>query len=514
MTRRPCDVGRVDLLQCWVDSKPTSGPPPWQAVRPMSVLVLDVGSSTLRAAVVRPDGTLAAEVRRQIPRRTPGPGLVELDATSLAEGSLAVAGAALERVGRVEAVAVTTQRASTMLWERATGKPVGPVIGWQDLRTVGRCLALRPSGLRLSPNQSATKLAHLLEEHRSLDPEGLCFGTIDSWLAWVLTEGGVHVTDATNAGVTGLVLLDGSAWDQSVLSMLSIPPSVLPRIVDSSGVLGPATALRGAPPLAALVGDQQAALVGQGCIFPGEAKATFGTGAMLDCSTGLERPGFAVRGEAGTVPVVAWRVGGEVHWGIEAIMLAAGTCVDWLRDGLGLVSSAEETDALASSVRDSGGVSFVPALSGLGTPVWDFGARGTILGLSASTTRAELVRAVLEGIAQRGADLVEAAEADAGRPIERLRVDGGMCANATFVQLLADATRRPVELARLPEMTVLGAAYLAGLAIGTWSSLEEAVSTTRPRAVLEPVRRLDRGRWLEARARAEATVPAMTAIRF
>ncbi len=361
----------------------------------MSVLVLDVGSSTLRAVVVRSDGALAAEVRRPIARSSPAPGVVELDAASIAEGSLAAARAAIERSGRVDAVGITAQRASTMLWERATGKPVGPVIGWQDLRTVGRCLALRPRGIRLSPNQSATKLVHLLEEHRSLDPEALCFGTIDSWLAWVLTEGGAHVTDATNAGVTGLVLLDGSAWDEGVLSALSIPPSILPRIVDSTGVVGLATALPGAPPLAALVGDQQAALVGQGCIAPGEAKATFGTGAMLDCSTGLERPPFPVRGGSGTVPIIAWRAGGRIHWGIEAIMLAAGACVDWLRDGLELVADVAETAALAASVRDAGGVSFVPALSGLGTPVWDFGARGTILGLSASTTRAELVRAVL-----------------------------------------------------------------------------------------------------------------------
>lgn len=482
--------------------------------RPVNILVVDVGTSNVRASVVGADATVLDVERASVAARSAAPGMVEIDPEAIARAALATCQTVLERHGSVAAVAVAAQRASTVVWDRRTGVPVGPGIGWQDLRTAGRCLALRASGVRLSPNQSATKLALLLDEHDPSRSRDLCFGTIDSWIAWTLSAGSLHVTDATNAAVTGLVEPDGSAWDPAVLELLRIPRAVLPSIVDSTGVVGEARALAGHPVIAGLVGDQQGSLIGQGCLEPGDAKVTFGTGAMLDCSTGLDRPPFAVRGEAGCFPVVAWQDGGMIHWGIESIMLSAGSCIDWLQHGLGLVTSAAETDTLAGSVRDSAGVTFVPALGGIGTPLWDFGARGTLVGLSASTTRAEVVRAVLEGIAHRGADLVEAAEIDSGHTIERLRVDGGMSANATFVQALADATRRPVELAPVVEATTLGAAFLAGLAVGTWSSLADAASLAAPRAVVEPRRRLDRGRWLDARARAEATVPALTAISF
>ena len=480
----------------------------------MSILVVDVGTSSVRASVVRPDASVAAVERADVAARSFAPGVVELDPEAIATAVLATSRSVLRRCGEVTAVAVAAQRASTILWDRRSGSPVGPGIGWQDLRTAGRCLSLQGAGFRLAPNQSATKLALLLDTYDPTRSRDLCFGTVDSWVTWTLSAGSLHVTDATNAAVTGLVLPDGSAWDPAVLEALHIPESVLPTIVDSTGVSGEATALPGAPVIAGIVGDQQGSLVGQGCLEPGDAKATFGTGGMLDCSTGLVRPAFPVKGDAGTFPIVAWRDAGAVHWGIEAIMLSAGTCIDWLCDRLGLVASASETDALAASARDSAGVTFVPALGGMGTPVWDFGARGTLLGLSASTSRAELVRAVLEGIAHRGADLVEAAERDSGYSISRLRVDGGMSGNASFVQALADATRCNIELAPVVEATTLGAAFLAGRAVGTWSSLAEAASSARPRAVVEPRRRLDRGRWLEARSRAEATVPAMTAITF
>ncbi|MCU1494042.1 MAG: glycerol kinase [Acidimicrobiaceae bacterium] len=480
----------------------------------MSILVVDVGTSGVRASVVRPDATIGAVQRAAVGARTPAPGMVELDAVAIAAAALDVASAALEAAGPVEAIAVAAQRASTIVWDRSTGEPVGPGIGWQDLRTAGACLALRSRGIRVAPNQSATKLALLLDTHDPERTRDLCFGTVDSWLVWTLSGGAAHVTDATNAGVTGLVLLDGSAWDPAMLEALRIPASVLPRIVDSTGVVAEAKALPGAPLIAGIVGDQQGSLIGQGCLAPGQAKATFGTGGMLDCSTGSERPPFPVKGDAGTFPIVTWQGGGTIHWGIEAIMLSAGSCVDWLRSGLGIITSAAETDALAASARDSAGVSFVPALGGLGTPVWDFGARGTLVGLNASTTKSEVVRAVLEGIAHRGADLLEAAESDSGRTIEGLRVDGGMSENVTFVQALADATRRPIALAPVTEATTLGAAFLAGAAVGTWSSLDEASSAAPPRAVIEPRRRLDRERWLDARSRAEAQVPSMTAITF
>lgn len=480
----------------------------------MSILVVDAGTSGIRAAVVRPDGAVEHVAYRAAPPSSPAQGFVELDAAQLAAAALEVAGAALAAGGPVEAVGIANQRATTIVWDRATGEPVGPGIGWQDLRTVGMCLALAAEGVRVAPNASATKVSMLLDMADPGRQRDLCFGTVDTWLAWTLSAGSIHVTDATNAGVTGLVAADGSGWSPRLLEALRVPPGVLPAIVDSSGVVGEAVALPGRPPIAGIAGDQQASLVGQGCTRPGLAKATFGTGGMLDQCLGRLRPGFDTRGPAGTFPVVAWRREAVTHWGVEAVMLTAGAAVDWLRDDLGMIASAAESDALAASCRDTGDVWFVPALMGLGTPVWDFGARGLLLGVTRGTGRAEVARAVLEGVAHRGADLVEAAEADSGLPIPSLRVDGGMTANGTFVQALADAAGRPVEVSPVLEATTLGAAYLAGLALGTWSDEGEIAGLWAPRRVVEPARRPDRDRWRAARARAEGTVPELSALDF
>ncbi|MGA2210337.1 MAG: FGGY-family carbohydrate kinase [Acidimicrobiales bacterium] len=480
----------------------------------MSVLVVDVGTSGVRAAVVREDASVTDVHHREVLPESPAQGFVEFDAGVMAAAVLGVAGDALRAGGPVDAVGIADQRASTVVWDRATGEPVAPGIGWQDLRTVGMCLMLRAQGIRLAPNQSATKLAMLLD---LADPDrvrDLCFGTVDTWVAWVLSGGRLHVTDHTNAGVTGLVSSDGAGWDLELCEALRIPASVLPRIVSSTGVIGEASALEGSPVIAGIAGDQQASLVGQGCLGPGSAKATFGTGGMLDCCVGRERPAFALRGSAGTFPIVAWSHADELTWGLEAVMLSAGSCVEWLRDDLGIVSSAVETDAIAASVPDAGGVYFVPALLGLGTPVWDFGARGTLVGITRGTTRAEIVRAVLEGIAHRGADLLEAVVADSGLDVDVLKVDGGMSANVTFVQALADTTRRRIEVAPVTEATTLGAAFLAGTATGVWASLDEAAALVRPRVVVEPRRRVDRARWLEARSRSEQTVPELSALDF
>ena len=329
----------------------------------------------------------------------------------------------------------------------------------------------------------------------------LCFGTVDTWIAWTLSNGAVHVTDATNAAVTGLqVLHDPARWDAATLAILGIDEAMLPAIVDTVGVVGDATALPGAPPIAALVGDQQASLAGQGCVRPGDAKITFGTGGMLDLVLGDAPPPFDTRGRAGTFPIVAWREHGRVTWGIEAIMLAAGTNVQWLRDDLGLIASSDESHAIASQCDDTDGVVFVPAPLGLGTPAWDYGARGALFGLTRGTGRPQIVRAVLEGIAQRGADLVESAEADTGTTIPALRVDGGMTDNPTFVQALANATRRPVEISPVREATACGAGLLAGIALGHHASVAELASTWSPRARVEPSGTLDRERW-QRRAR-------------
>lgn len=480
----------------------------------MSILVVDVGTSGVRAAVVRPDATVAAETYREVLPTSPAPGFVEFDAGAMALAVLDVAGAALDRGGPVAGVGIANQRASTIVWDRASGEPVGPGVGWQDLRTAGMCLMLQQQGLRLAPNLSATKLAFLLD---MADPDrrrDLCFGTVDTWVAWTLSGGRLHVTEPGNAAVTGLLTPDAAGWDPSVLSVLRVPEAVLPAVVDSAGVVGEASALPGAPPIAGMAGDQQASLMGQSCVRPGMAKATFGTGGMLDVCLGRDRPAFERTGPAGTFPIVAWRRDGRLTWGVEGVVLSAGSNVEWLRDDLGVIASAAESHEVASSVPDSGGVWYVPALLGLGTPAWDYGARGTLLGITRGTERPHVVRAVLEGVAHRGADLVEAAEADGGVRIGSLRVDGGMSANPTFVQALADAAQRPVEVSPVTEATTLGAAFLAGTALGVWSGDDEIAALWSPSRVVAPGRPTDRGRWKEACRRAGGWVPELSALEF
>ncbi len=442
------------------------------------------------------------------------PGLLELDAAALAAASLDVAHEVLAAAGPVEAVGVTAQRASTVAWSSTTGDPLGPALGWQDLRTAGTCLELQAEGLRLSPNETATKAAWLLDTYDPDRSPATRIGTVDSWLVWTLSGGGSHITDLSNAGVTGLVADEGRGWREDVLDRLRIPHGALPAVVDSSGWLAEATALPGRPPVCGIAGDQQASLMGQGCTRPGMAKATFGTGGMLDMCLGTNRPTFDHRGAAGTFPIVAWRRDSRVTWGVEGMMLAAGSAVDWLVEDLAILPSAAESEAVAAGCDDTGGVIMVPALLGMGTPQWDFGARGAVLGLTRGTGRAQLTRAVLEGVAHAGADLVEAAEADTDIPIERLRVDGGMTANAVFLQALADACDRPVEVSRELEATTLGAGYLAGLAVGTWGSDEDVAAAWAPKNTVEPVRTADRDGWRAAVDRARQWYPELTALQF
>jgi glycerol kinase len=481
---------------------------------PKPLLVVDVGTSSVRAAIVDGYARVEHEQVRPLLPASPGPGLVEFDATQMAATALGAAHAALEAGGPVDAVGIANQRGSTVVWDRNTGTPVGPGLGWQDLRTVGRCLELRGQGFRFAPNVSATKIEWLLDQFDHDRARDLCFGTVDSWLAWTLSDGALHVTDPTNAGITGLLHSDAAEWSKNALEALRIPESMLPRVVDSSGVVGAASALPGAPPIAGVAGDQQASLLGQGGVVTGDAKITFGTGAMLDQVLGATRPGFETRGSAGTFPIVCRRVNGTITWGVEAIMLSAGTNVEWLRDDLGVIADAGESHDLASQSDDTGDVWYVPALLGVGTPAWDYGARGTLLGLTRGTGRPELVRAVLEGVAHRGADLVEATESDSGIAIPRVRVDGGMTANPTFVQALADATQRVVEVSPVREATTLGAAFLAGLAVGTWRDEQELAATWTPREHVEPRRKLDRGRWREACRRAARWLPDLSAVDF
>jgi glycerol kinase len=336
---------------------------------------------------------------------------------------------------------------------------------------------------------------------------------------WTLTQGACHVTDATNAAVTGLFSIEDGTWSLPTLEILRVPIEMMPTVVDSSGAIGAATALEGAPSICGIAGDQQASLIGQGCTAPGLAKITFGTGGMLDLVTGPAPPKSAQRGPEGTFPIIAWQRSGVPTWGIEAIMLSAGSCIEWLRDDLGILATAGESADLAAQCETTGGVVFVPALLGLGTPTWDFGARGLLLGITRGTGRPEITRAVLEGIAQRGRDLVEAAETDAGISIDSVRIDGGMSANSVFVSALADALGCPVEISPVLEATTLGAGYLAGMAVGMWSGEDDVAAAWTPRAIVEPSsddtrRSADRQRFLEARSRSEKTIPELSGVEF
>lgn len=481
------------------------------------ILVIDVGTTGLRAALVRPDASLAHVEYRAFAPDSPFPGTVEFDAAEMARLVLDAAEAAIAATDEpVTAVGVAAQRASTIVWDRATGEPIGPALGWQDLRTIGECLTARAEhDLALAPNQSATKIGWLLANHAAdRDHADLCFGTVDTWVAWTLTGGAAHVTDHTNAAVTGLYSFEHQRWDLEVCALLGVEPRLLPEIVDSTGTFGPASAIAGAPPLAALVGDQQASMVGQGCIEPGRAKVTFGTGGMLDVCIGDTAPAAGRRSDNGTFPIIAWTDADRKVWGVEAIMLSAGTNVEWLCDDMGLIDSPTDSHAVANRCDTTDGVVYVPALLGLGTPNWDYGARGTLLGITRGTERCHIVRAVLEGVAHRGADMVAAAETDTGLTIPTLRIDGGMSQNPTFVQALADASGKPVEVSPIVESTTLGAAFLAGVATGTWSSLDDTAASFSPAVHVEPGDRLDRDQWAEALERAAAWIPELSALDF
>ena len=533
----------------------------------MSVLVIDAGTSSLRVAEVLESGEILA--RRSVPSHPdrPADGLAELDAQKLAASALEMAADVLGEMrsaGReAQAIGIANQRATTVLWDRSTGLPVGPALSWQDLRTLGDCLVLQAEGLRLAPNESATKLAWLLGQVSSTtsgagnsrtantaktadtsstadaanisntvntsSTANLRFGTLDAWLVWQLTQGGCHVTDHTNAGLTGLMLPDGSGWDMATAERLGIPAEVLPQIVPSVGVVGEATALPGSLPIAALLGDQQSSLAGLGCLADGTGKATFGTGTAVDICLGDRRVEFERRGENGTFPIICRtevklpRADGHrdyqanaakardarakaaqaseearITWGVEALDLSAGTNVAWLGEQWGLFKTPADSEALAASCESTEGVVFVPALEGLGAPQWDFGARGTFLGITRGTEASHMARAVLEGVAYRGAELLRAAEADGKTRLKTLRIDGGMSRNKVFAQALANAAERPIEIAKDPEATSLGAAYLAGYATGIWQSLEEVARLSQPAQIIDPTAPPTWNRWQAA----------------
>ncbi len=448
-----------------------------------SLLVIDAGTTSTRAMLFAADGACLGSEQRDLAQHYPKPGWVEHDADEIWRSSLACATAMVERAGgaeRIAGIGITNQRETVVFWSRRTGEPLARAIVWQDRRTADRCAALKEAGhedrlqartgLLLDPYFSATKIAWALAEWPEVAGAGedLCVGTVESWLAFKLT-GGLHISDATNASRTALMDIHKGAWDAELLDLFGVPEAALPEIVDCAGRYGE-TRLFGAPiPLCGMAGDQQSAAIGQACFAPGETKATYGTGAFVLTHTGKEAPVSQHR----LLATVAWQLGGERRYALEGSVFVAGSLIQWLRDALGLIVTAGESEALARSVPSSGGACLVPALAGLGAPYWAPHARAAITGLSFATGRAHIVRAALEAQAHQTRDLQTAFAGD-GAPWQCLRIDGGMSANDWLAQDLADMLDLEVERPEFVETTALGAAMLAGVGSGLFASLEEA----------------------------------------
>ncbi|HEY3315843.1 MAG TPA: glycerol kinase GlpK [Bacillota bacterium] len=469
------------------------------------LLALDQGTTSSRAIVFDRDGRSRSLAQREFTQHYPQPGWVEHDADEIWQTQLDVARRAVEEAGigpgELAAIGLTNQRETTVVWERRTGRPLARAIVWQCRRTAGLCDELRRdgweerirqrTGLVIDAYFSGTKLAWLLEHVPGLREKAeqgeALFGTVDTWLIWNLTGGpggGVHLTDYSNASRTMLFDLHRLDWDDEILARLRIPRAMLPEARPSAGDYGTtAKGVFGAPVrLAGVAGDQQAALFGQGCFAPGLTKNTYGTGCFMLMNTGHR----AIASRSGLITTIAWGLGGEVTYALEGSVFIAGAAIQWLRDGLGLLAASGESEVLAASVPDTGGVYFVPAFAGLGAPYWDMYARGAILGLTRGTTRAHLVRAALEAIAYQTKDLIDAMGADAGVVPASLRVDGGAARNDLLLQFQADLLGLPVDRPAVTETTALGAAFLAGLGVGFYPDLEHIAKLRRAERVFAP----------------------------
>jgi glycerol kinase len=465
------------------------------------VLALDQGTTSSRSILFDHAGAIVATAQREFTQHFPRSGWVEHDAEEIWATQAATIAEVLARaratVDDLVAVGITNQRETTVLWDRATGRPVAPAIVWQDRRTADFCARLkadghepeitRRTGLLLDPYFSGTKLAWLLDSDPQLRARAergeLAFGTIDSWLAWKLSRGAQHITDASNASRTLLLDIATGDWDDYALDLLSIPRALLPRVVPSSLRRGEAIALLGGRelPLGGIAGDQQAALFGQACFRPGMAKNTYGTGCFMLMNTGHAPQASVNR----LLTTVAWHLD-ERHYALEGAVFVGGAVVQWLRDGLGFIEKSSEVEALAATVPDAGGMYLVPAFTGLGSPHWDAYARGTMVGLSRGTTKAHIARAALESIAFQSAEVLLAMQRDAQQPLLELRVDGGATANDLMMQFQADLLGVPVVRPKVTETTALGAAYLAGLAVGFWGSLAEVAANWQVDRRFEP----------------------------
>lgn len=471
-----------------------------------AILALDQGTSSSRAILFDGEGNTLAMVQYEYPKMLPQPGWVEQDPFDIYNSQCKAAADAIEKSGLtasdIAAVGITNQRETTIVWDAKTGQPVNNAIVWQCRRTAAICDVLKAeglgeavrdkTGLLIDAYFSGTKIKWILDNvpgarERAENGE-LLFGNVDSWLIWNLTGGAVHVTDYSNASRTMLFNIHTLEWDKELCEKLGVPLAMLPKAMPSSCVYG--TVAKGIPgleklagvPIASAVGDQQSALFGQACFEPGMMKNTYGTGCFFLMNTG-EKP---VRSNCNLVSSVAWGLDGKVTYVLEGSVFNAGSVIKWLRDGLGIISYAHECDILAERVPDTEGVYFVPAFTGLGAPYWDMYARGTIVGITASTSREHIARAVLESIAFQAKDLIEAASGDAALPCGSLRVDGGACVSDIMMQFQADILGLPVDRPQNIESTALGAAYLAGLAVGVWKNKEEICSYRKTERVFTP----------------------------
>ena len=486
------------------------------------MLALDQGTTSSRAIVFDQAGTIRGSAQQEFRQIFPQPGWVEHDATEIWATQSGVMHEALAKAGvsarDVAGIGITNQRETTVVWDRATGRPIANAIVWQDRRTAPTCDALRDAGkaeliasktgLVIDAYFSGTKLKWLLDNvpgarERARRGE-LAFGTIDSWLVFQLSGGKTHVTDASNASRTMLFDIRRGEWDDELLALLDVPREVLPQVVASSGTCAE-TMLGGVSvPIAGIAGDQQAALFGQACLLPGLAKNTYGTGCFMLLNTGTN----AVASHNNLVTTVAWKRGDTIEYALEGSVFIAGAVVQWLRDGLQVIRTAPDVEALAASVPDNGGVYFVPAFAGLGAPHWDSYARGAMFGMTRGTTAGHLARAALESIAFQSADVLDAMQKDAGTTLSELRVDGGATANDLLMQFQADVLGVPVVRPKVLETTALGAAYLAGLAVGYWNGPDDIVANWRIDRRFEPAMPRERvaemrGLWQKAVGRTQ-----------
>ncbi len=454
------------------------------------ILALDQGTTGSRAIVVDPDGAVRGSGYVELPQYYPKPGWVEHDAGEIWETTTRAIGQALGAAritaAEIAAVGITNQRETAMLWERAAGRPIHRAIVWQCRRTAPFCERLKSeghealfrhkTGLMLDPYFSGTKIRWLLDEvpgaRQRAERGDLCFGTIDSWLLWRLTGGAVHATDPTNASRTLCFDIRTLRWDEGLCKILGVPAAILPEVRPSAGAFGETAAgvLPAGIPVTGIAGDQQSALFGQCCFEPGMAKNTYGTGCFILLNTGA-RP---VASEHGLLTTVAWQIGGATTYALEGSVFIGGAVVQWLRDGFGIIGTAAESEALAESVADAGGVYLVPAFTGLGAPYWDPYARGALVGLTRGTTKAHIARAALEAVAYQNRDVLDAMAQDSGAPLAALRVDGGAAANNFLCQFQADVLNVEVLRPAVTETTAMGAAFLAGVGAGLWTAADLA----------------------------------------